>query len=163
MTETIIKKNSAVTIHYTLTNNLGELVDSSLGGQPLAYLHGARNIVVGLENALEGQQIGTILNVEVSPEEGYGAYREDLVQEVEKERFGDDFTLQVGDRFQVQTNQGPAIGCIDVINEKTVIVNFNHELAGKVLYFEIQVIDVRDASQEELEHGHIHGPGGHQH
>ena len=158
-----IKNDKVVLIHHTLKDDKGETIDSSDGQEPLGYLHGKKNIVVGLESVLDGQKAGQKLNVIVKPEDGYGIYDEKMKQEVEKSKFGKEAELQVGARFQAETPQGVTIACIKEIKDKTVIVDFNHELAGKTLYFDIEILDVRDASAEELEHGHVHGTGGHKH
>jgi FKBP-type peptidyl-prolyl cis-trans isomerase SlyD len=158
-----IAKDSVVAIDYTLTNSEGEVIDSSEGGEPLHYLHGAGNIIVGLESELEGKSSGDSLSVDVKSELAYGQRVEALVQEVPKEAFGELGELEVGMRFQAETEQGPVPVMVTGLTDETVTVDGNHPLAGQDLHFEVTVKEVREASKEELEHGHVHGPGGHHH
>jgi FKBP-type peptidyl-prolyl cis-trans isomerase SlyD len=159
-----ITQNSAVSFHYTLTDDQGQQIDSSAGQDPLAYLHGAGNIIPGLENALEGKSVGDQLNVEVSAEEGYGPVQQELIQEVPREAFQGVDTIEVGMQFEAQTGQGGAVPVtVTAVTDETVTVDGNHPLAGKTLNFDVTIADVREASEEELAHGHIHGPGGHHH
>ncbi len=159
-----ITQNSAVSFHYTLTDDQGQQIDSSAGQDPLAYLHGAGNIIPGLEKALEGKSVGDQLNVEVSAEEGYGPVQQELIQEVPREAFQGVDTIEVGMQFEAQTGQGGAVPVtVTAVTDETVTVDGNHPLAGKTLNFDVTIADVREASEEELAHGHIHGPGGHHH
>lgn len=150
-------------IHYTLKNDAGEVLDSSEGREPLVYLHGAGNIIPGLESALDGKTEGDQLNVSVEPEQGYGPHREDLVQSVPRESFQGVDQIDVGMRFQAESNQGPMVVTVTAVDDNNVTVDGNHPLAGENLNFEVQVVEVREASDEEKEHGHPHGPGGHEH
>ena len=159
-----ITQNSAVSFHYTLTDDQGQQIDSSAGQEPLAYLHGAGNIIPGLEKALEGKSAGDQLQVEVSAEEGYGPVQQELIQDVPREAFQGVETIEVGMQFEAQTGQGGAVPVtVTAVTDETVTVDGNHPLAGKALNFDVTIADVREASAEELEHGHIHGPGGHHH
>lgn len=159
-----IKHNSAVSFHYTLTDDGGQQLDSSAGGEPLAYLHGAGNIVPGLENALEGKNIGDSMTVAVSAAEGYGESQPELIQEVPRESFQGVDDIQVGMQFEAQTGNGQSVPVtVTAVTEAFVTVNGNHPLAGKNLNFDVSITDVRDPTQEELDHGHIHGPDGHNH
>ncbi|MBN3561654.1 FKBP-type peptidyl-prolyl cis-trans isomerase [Aliamphritea spongicola] len=158
-----VADNKVVLIHYTLTNAAGEVLDSSAGGEPLAYLHGKGNIVPGLENALTGKQVGDKQQVEVSPEEGYGQPNEELIQEVERNLFDGIDTIEIGMQFMAQTPWGEQPVVVTAVTDETVTVDGNHPLAGDVLNFDVEVVEVRDASEEELEHGHAHGAGGHHH
>jgi FKBP-type peptidyl-prolyl cis-trans isomerase SlyD len=159
-----ITQNSAVSFHYTLTDDQGQQIDSSAGQEPLAYLHGAGNIIPGLEKALEGKSAGDQLQVEVSAEEGYGPVQQELIQDVPREAFQGVETIEVGMQFEAQTGQGGAVPVtVTAVTDETVTVDGNHPLAGKALNFDVTIADVREASAEELEHGHIHGPGGHNH
>ncbi len=158
-----VADNKVVLIHYTLTNADGEVLDSSAGGEPLAYLHGKGNIVPGLENALTGKQVGDKQQVEVSPEEGYGLPNEELIQEVERNLFDGIDNIEVGMQFMAQTPWGEQPVVVTAVSDETVTVDGNHPLAGEVLNFDVEVAEVRDASEEELEHGHAHGAGGHHH
>jgi len=160
-----ISENSVVSIHYTLTNKTGETIDSSIErGEPLAYLHGAGNIIPGLENALVGKAAGDKLDVTVTPEEGYGERHEQLIQQVPKTAFeGNEENLQPGMQFQAQTEAGPRIFTITAVDGDDVTVDGNHPLAGQRLNFQVKIVAIRDASQEEVAHGHVHGEGGHHH
>ncbi|MDA7852105.1 peptidylprolyl isomerase [Porticoccaceae bacterium] len=159
-----ITENSAVSFHYTLTDEQGQEIDSSAGQDPLAYLHGAGNIIPGLEKALEGKSVGDQLNVEVSAEEGYGPVQHELIQDVPRSSFQGVESIEVGMQFEAQTGQGGSVPVtVTAVTDETVTVDGNHPLAGKNLNFDVTIADVREASAEELEHGHIHGPGGHNH
>ncbi len=158
-----VANQMVVSIHYTLTNAGGEVLDSSDGGEPLTYLHGAGNIIPGLESALEGQEAGSALKVEVAPEEGYGPVQDALIQEVPRSAFGDVEDIQEGMRFQAQTNQGPVPIVVTKVSDETITVDGNHPLAGQTLFFDVSIQEVRAATEDELSHGHAHGPGGHNH
>lgn len=129
----------------------------------MAYLHGAGNIVPGLENALTGKQSGDKLKVTVAPNDDYGLQDPARIQTVPREAFHGVAEIQVGMRFQADTSQGPVPVVVTAVTDKTVTVDGNHELAGHTLHFDVEIIDVRDATLEELTHGHVHGPGGHHH
>ena len=158
-----IAKDSVALFHYTLTNAKGEVLDSSSGGDPLAYLHGGGNIIPGLEKALEGKVAGDKLKVTVSPEEGYGKLDPTLVQQVPRRAFQGVADIQPGMSF---TTQGPH-GAMRVVVTKVlgdmVTIDGNHALAGETLNFDVEITEVRAATQEELDHGHVHGAGGHHH
>lgn len=158
-----VANEMVVSIHYTLTNSAGEVLDSSEGSEPLTYLHGAGNIIPGLESALEGQETGNALKVEVAPEQGYGLVQDALIQEVPREAFGDVEDIQEGMRFQAQTNQGPVPIVVTKVTDESITVDGNHPLAGQTLFFDVSIEEVRAATEEELTHGHAHGPGGHHH
>ncbi len=158
-----VKTNSVVHIDYTLTNDDGQVLDSSAGKQPLAYIHGHGNIIPGLEQAIEGKTRGDELNVTVTAEQAYGEHRSDLVQEVPRSAFAGVDNLEPGMRFQAETDQGPVPVTVTAVTAATVTVDANHELAGQQLNFAVRITDVRDATEEELSHGHVHGPGGRQH
>jgi FKBP-type peptidyl-prolyl cis-trans isomerase SlyD len=159
----VIAQDKVVLIHYTLTNEAGETLDSSSGGEPLAYLHGQGNIISGLEKALDGKQAGDKMNVRVEPADGYGLRDDELIQQVPRRQFGG-ANLKPGMQFHAQSSQGHArVVTVTRIVGDMVTVDGNHPLAGKVLNFDVEVAEVRDATQEELEHGHVHGPGGHHH
>jgi len=153
-----ITANSAVTFHYTLTDTDGVELDSSTDQEPLAYLHGHNNIIPGLENALEGRASGDSLDVTIEPAEAYGIINPEMVQEVPRSSFEGVEDIQPGMRFQADTNQGPVPVVITAVSEETVTVDGNHPLAGKTLNFSVTVESVREATADELEHGHIHGP-----
>lgn len=158
-----IAQNSVVAFHYTLTNDAGEVLDSSEGREPLTYLHGAGNIIPGLEKELEGRSAGDKLNAVVSPAEGYGETQPQLVQEVPRDAFQGVDNVEPGMQFQAQTQGGPLMVTVTKVEGDTVTVDGNHPLAGQTLNFAVEIASVREASQEEIEHGHVHGEGGHQH
>jgi len=159
-----ITANKVVLIDYTLTDDSNQVLDSSAGGEPLAYLHGARNIIPGLEQALEGKQAGDELNVRVAPAEAYGERDDRLVQMVPREMFEDSSEIQVGMQFHSSDEAGN-VTVVTVTNttDDTITVDANHPLAGVSLTFAVKVVEVRDATAEEMSHGHVHGPGGHHH
>lgn len=158
-----IQPNSVVTLHYTLTDNDGNVIDQSEDGSFL-YLHGAMNIIPGLEKALTGKSAGDEFTVKVSPEEGYGHRDPARIQEVPKEMFQDASEIQVGLQFHAQSPDGHAIVVtVKEIKDDVVVIDANHALAGVDLNFSIKVVDVREASEEEIAHGHVHGPHGHHH
>ncbi len=158
-----IAENTAVSFHYTLTNDQGEVLDSSSGREPLAYLHGAGSIVPGLENAMEGKAAGDKFEVKVPAAEGYGERHEGMIQSVPRSAFQGVEQIEVGMQFQARGPQGAMSVTVAAVNDDEVTVDGNHPLAGENLNFSIEVVSVREASAEELSHGHVHGPGGHQH
>ncbi|HET8790101.1 MAG TPA: peptidylprolyl isomerase [Modicisalibacter sp.] len=158
-----IAQNSVVAFHYTLTNDEGEVLDSSEGREPLTYLHGAGNIIPGLEKELEGRENGEKLQVAVNPEEGYGETQPSLVQEVPRDSFQGVESIEPGMQFQAQTQGGPLMVTVTKVEGDTVVVDGNHPLAGQKLNFDVEIAEVREATPEEAEHGHVHGEGGHQH
>lgn len=158
-----IAQNSVAAFHYTLTDDDGQVIDSSQGREPLAYLHGKGNIVLGLEKQMEGREVGAKFVADVAPEEGYGARQEELMQQVPRAAFQGVDDIQPGMQFQGNGPQGPINVTVSKIENDVVFIDANHPLAGKTLHFTIEVTDVRDATAEELEHGHVHGAGGHHH
>lgn len=159
---TAIANDHVVRFNYTLTNQEGQILDQSQG-EPLAYLHGAHNIIPGLENALLGKTAGEKLKVTVPAAEGYGEYYADLVQEVPREMFQGVDQIQPGMQFQAQTDDGVQLVTVKSVDDQNVIVDANHPLAGQDLTFDVEIVDVRPATDVELEHGHVHGAGGHHH
>lgn len=159
-----ITANKVVSIHYTLKDDAGETLDSSSGGDPLSYLHGHMNIVPGLESQLEGLSLGATKSVVVSPEEGYGPRMEEAIQKVPQAEFPTEIPREIGLQIMAQGPDGqPFPLWIIGVDDDHVTVDGNHPLAGQNLNFEVEVVDIRDATPEELEHGHAHGPGGHEH
>ncbi len=155
--------NTVVLIHYTLTNDDGETLDTSSGREPLAYLHGGGNIIPGLERALTGKKTGDTLTVSIVPAEAYGLRDDTLLEVVPRTEFGGTEDLEVGMQFQVQTPAGVRIVTITGLEGDEVTLDGNHPLAGETLHFAVEVTEVRAASEEELAHGHVHGAGGHHH
>ncbi len=158
-----ITENSVVSFHYTLTDKDGQVIDSSTGNAPLTYLHGVGQIVPGLENALVGKAVGEKLDVEVTAAEGYGEHHDFMVQQVPRDAFQGVDEIEPGMQFQAQTPQGGMTVTVTAVDATTVTVDGNHPLAGKNLFFAVEIVSVRAASAEELEHGHVHGEGGHHH
>ncbi|WP_110656409.1 peptidylprolyl isomerase [Salinicola halimionae] len=158
-----IAQNSVVAFHYTLTNDAGEVLDSSEGRDPLTYLHGSGNIIPGLEKELEGHGSGDKLKVAVAPDEGYGEVQPALVQEVPRDAFQGVDEVEPGMQFQAQTQEGPLMVTITKVEGDTVTVDGNHPLAGEKLNFDVEIAEVREATEEEVSHGHVHGEGGHEH
>lgn len=150
-------------MHYTLKDDKGLTLDTSDGREPLAYIQGVGNIIPGLEKEMEGKEVGDKLQAVISPEEAYGVRQENLVQKVPKSGFQGDEELKEGMQVQVSTNNGVAIATVAGIDGEEVTLDLNHPLADVTLHFDVEVMDVRDATKDELEHGHVHGPGGHQH
>jgi len=158
-----IANGKVVSIHYKLQSDTGETLDSSEGREPLAYLQGHGNIISGLENALVDKGVGDKLKVSVKPEEGYGERSDELVHSVPLSEFEDASQIQVGTRIRVETNHGEHIAVVTSIEDDVAKIDLNHPLAGETLHFDVEIMEVRDATEEELSHGHVHGPGWHHH
>ena len=160
-----IAPNTVVTMTYTLTNAEGQVLDQVDASHPFVYMQGAHNIIPGLEQALAGKQAGDTAVVTVQPEDAYGEYNEQLTQQVPRQMFGNvpEDQLVVGAQFQAQTNGGVEIITIADVDGDMITIDANHPLAGETLTFDVRILDVRAATPEEIEHGHAHGPGGHQH
>lgn len=159
---TAIANDHVVKFNYTLTNGEGQILDKS-EGEPLAYLHGAGNIIPGLENALTGKVAGDKLTVTVPAAEGYGEYHAEMVQEVPRQMFQGVDNIQAGMQFQAQTDDGIQIVTVKAVEGENIIIDANHPLAGQDLTFDVEITEVRAATAEELDHGHVHGEGGHHH
>lgn len=153
-----ITENKVASIHYKLTGDDGEILDSSEGREPLDYLHGHNNIVNGLEKALTGKAQGDAVKVSVSPEEGYGAHDPEMIVDVPREHLPV-LNLEEGMQFSAETSGGMRLFTVREIGEDTVKLDGNHPLAGETLHFDVEVIGVRDATDEELQHGHVHAGG----
>ena len=158
-----IASNCVVLIHYTLTNDAGETLDSSAGREPLAYMHGQGNIIAGLEAALVSRSAGDKLNVRIAPSDGYGDVDPSLVQEVPRSALRGIDDVTVGMRLQTQSARGPQVVVVTAVSDESVSIDANHPLAGQHLNFAVEITEVRAASAEELAHGHVHGAGGHPH
>lgn len=154
-----VAKNTVVALDYTLTDDAGQILDQSRQGE-FIYLHGAHNIIPGLENALTGKTIGDRLDVIVSPQEGYGERNMELTQVVPIDMFESVEEVTVGQQFHAQAGNGqPILVTVIAVDEGNVTIDGNHPLAGKQLHFDVTVVNVREASQEEIDHGHVHMPG----
>ena len=159
-----IADGHVVTLHYRLTLDDGSIADESFGGEPLVYLHGHGNIVPGLEQKLAGKSAKDTDDVTVTPADGYGEYDPTLDQQVPRSAFPADAELQVGVAFQAQTQEGKPITLwIRAIQGDEVTVSPNHPMAGQTLNFHVEIVEVREATAQEKEHGHAHGPAGHDH
>jgi FKBP-type peptidyl-prolyl cis-trans isomerase SlyD len=158
-----IAVDRVVTIHYTLKDDNGAVLDSSAGGEPLAYIQGHGNLVSGLEKALEGKQDGDTLAVSVAPADGYGIRDEALIQRVPKRSLQGSGQIKKGMQFQARTDGGMRTFTVTAVIGDMVTLDGNHPLADQTLHFDIEIVGVREATTEELEHGHVHGAGGHHH
>lgn len=159
-----IQQEKVVTMHYHLTNAQGEVLDTSRGNEPLTYLHGAGNLIPGLERELDGLATGMTKTVQVEPSDGYGEYDAGMVETLPRQALEGIDNLQVGMELQAQSRDGQTtIVRVAEVRDDNVVVDANHPLAGMTLTFEVEIVDIRDATTEELTHGHAHGAGGHQH
>lgn len=160
-----IAQNTVVAMTYTLTNDQGDILDQADTSHPFVYLHGANNIIPGLENALTGKQAQDSMVVNIAPADAYGERDDRLTQQIPREMFGDVPAEQLvpGAQFQAQTNGGIEIITIAAVDANTITIDANHPLAGVTLTFDLTILAVRPASVEEVAHGHVHGVGGHHH
>jgi FKBP-type peptidyl-prolyl cis-trans isomerase SlyD len=158
-----IAKGKVVSMDYTLTDDAGEMLDTSKGGTPLVYLHGIGGIIPGLERGLEGRSTGDNVQVKVAPEDAYGLHQDALIESVPRSAFRGVEKIEPGMTFQAAQNGQTRVVTVVGVDQDTVRVDANHPLAGKTLYFDVTIVEVRDATPEELQHGHAHGPGGHHH
>ena len=153
-----IAEQSVVSIHYTLTNDAGETLDTSDGREPLVYLHGAQNIISGLESELTGKSVGDSFDVTIQPEEAYGTVNPQLVQTVPHSAFEGVEKVEPGMQFQARGDDGETqVITVTEVTDSGVTVDGNHPLAGQVLNFSVRVEEIRAATEEEIAHGHIHG------
>lgn len=163
----LIEKNMVVTFHYRVSESGREALEDSRGGEPLVYLHGYGGMIPGVEEALTGKQAGEHVTVSVPPEKGYGPRNEDAVQRISKSHVLNapkgKVKFEPGMLVQVNTPRGPRSVIVLKVGMTTLDVDANHPLAGRTLDFDIDVVDVREASEEEVAHGHAHGVGGHDH
>lgn len=158
-----VEQNKVVSLNYTLKNSEGLLIDTSEGREPLVYLHGVGGLIPGLESELEGLEANAKVDVVIKPEDAYGTRRDDLMHVVSKDGFQGDEEMQVGMQVQLDTENGPMVAMIAKIEDKEVTLDLNHPLADMTLHFNVEVLDVREATADEISHGHAHGPGGHNH
>ncbi len=159
----IISKDKVVSIEYTLRDDKGNILDSSDGHEPLAYLHGNGNLVPGLESQLEGRSANDSLKVSVAPADGYGVFEASQIVNVPRSQFTGVTDLSVGMQFTASGPDGDRIVTVTKIENDIVTVDGNHPLAGQTLNFDVKIVGVRDATAEEMSHGHVHGAGGHHH
>ena len=158
-----LTKDKVAVINFTLKNKGGEIIDQSNDGT-FTYLHGAKNIIPGLENALEDKQAGDKTSVVIEPKEAYGEHDLEKIQRVPLSMFPDDVEITEGMQFEAQSPEGaPVLVTVTEIDAGEVVVDENHPMAGVQLHFEVELVEVRDATEQELEHGHVHGPHGHDH
>jgi FKBP-type peptidyl-prolyl cis-trans isomerase SlyD len=158
-----ITQDQVVSIHYTLKDEAGGIIDRSAEGEPLTYLHGHGNLIPGLERELTGKSTGDRLEVRIAPADGYGEYDRRLVQRVPRRSLKGIASVQVGMQLHAQTPQGTRAVTVTQLSGDMVTLDANHPLAGKTLHFQVEVAAVRAATAEELSHGHVHGAGGHHH
>ena len=145
-----IEKNKWVAIHYTLKDENGSEIDSSVGGAPLGYLHGNGYLIFGLENALEGKEAGDKFHVTIQPKDAYGEYDPQFAMEISRDKFEFDGDIEVGMQFQAMTPQGPSFVHVTKVDGDKITIDANHQLAGKVLNFDVEVVEVREPTEEEL-------------
>lgn len=159
-----IEKHAVVTIDFELKDDNGNVIDTSAGGDPMLYLHGTNKIIKGLEKALAGKIKGDSLSVAIPPEDGYGVHDDTKIQSVSRDMFEDQSLVKVGEQFMAEGPNGEHLTItITEVTDDKVVIDGNHPLAGKNLNFKIEIKDVRKATQEEIDHGHAHGVGGHHH
>ena len=156
--------NKVVTLNFTLSDETGNVLDSTDQGGPFSYISGSGMVLPKLEEAVNGMIIGTKKQLKLDAKDGYGEYNEDAIQAVGKENFPQDFILEAGMEYMASNPDGVQMPfVITSVEDETVTIDFNHPLAGKNLNFDLELLDVRDATAEELAHGHVHGAGGHHH
>ncbi|HAA74702.1 TPA: peptidylprolyl isomerase [Candidatus Latescibacteria bacterium] len=158
-----IQDGVVVGMHYTLKNYGGDTLDTSKGQDPMVFLYGFGNIIEGLEKAMAGKAVGDAFHVTVEPEDGYGVRDDALQQSIARSDFEGIDDIQVGMRFLAETEDGPVPIRVVAIEDDKITVDGNHELAGERLHFSVSIESVREAEAEEIQHGHVHGPGGHDH
>lgn len=154
-----ITNNTAVSIHYTLTNDAGDKIDSTDGGEPMVYLHGSGNIITGLEKALYNKNPGDKFSVRVEAADAYGEFSEDMIQTISIEMFDGIKKVEAGMQFHTAVNSGAGIITVLKVDGDDVTIDSNHPLAGQALNFDVEIVSVRLATKEEISHGHIHSTG----
>lgn len=158
-----IKENAVVGMHYHLTDDGGQVLDTSKGKEPLYFISGLGHIIPGLDKELQGKKTGDKFNAVIEPDMAYGERDDNMIQKIPKTQFEAPGEIEVGMQFEVQTEVGALLVNVSAVEGDEITVDGNHPLAGVRLTFDIEVTEVRDATKEELEHGHVHGPGGHEH
>ena len=151
-----IENDLVASFDYTLKDDKGAVLDTSEGREPLSYLHGAGNIIPGLENELQGRREGDNFTADIGPEDAYGTYSDEMIFSVTKDKFDDPGQVTQGLQFQAEINGKPRICTVSKIDGEDVEIDANHPLAGMTLHFDVTVRDVRKATSEELDHGHVH-------
>jgi FKBP-type peptidyl-prolyl cis-trans isomerase SlyD len=159
-----ILTNKVISFNYTLKDDEGTILDSSANKEPLTFLSGSQQIIPKLEEALSGMIIGSKKNIKIAAADAYGEYSEDAIQKIKMDQFPKEANIEVGMTYIANSPDGKQMPfLVSEINEQDITVDFNHPLAGKNLEFDVELLDVRDATPEEIQHGHVHGPGGHHH
>jgi len=153
-----VEDKKVVSIHFTLKNKLGDILETSQGEPPLDFIQGCGNIIPGLEKALRDKQAGDQLNVIIAPEDAYGMRDESLLQTVPLSDFSGQDNLEEGAEIDVETTQGICTAMIAKVNTDNVILDLNHPLASETLHFDVEITNIREAKKDELEHGHVHDP-----
>jgi len=156
-----IGKHAVVEIHYTLKNDAGEVLDSSAGGEPLMYLHGTHGLIQGLENELAGRVTGDKFNAVIPPELAYGETDADLIHTIDRSMFRGVDNIEPGMVFTAQGENGQQQITVKAVDGDQIIIDGNHEMAGQTLHFDVEVVSVREATPEEIDHGHVHAHGDH--
>jgi FKBP-type peptidyl-prolyl cis-trans isomerase SlyD len=156
-----ITNNTAVSIHYTLTNDAGEKIDSTEGGEPMVYLHGRGNIITGLEKALHSKNPGDKFSARVEAADAYGEFSDDMIQTISIEMFDGIDKVEAGMQFHTAANSGSGIITVLKVDGDDITIDSNHPLAGQALNFDVEIVSVRLATKEEISHGHIHSAGCH--
>ena len=156
-------KDAVVTIDYTLTDTTGQVIDTSKGKDPLPYIHGHATIIPGLERALDGKSVGDRIQVTIAPVDAYGEKDAKMVSKMPRSAFQGAPQLAVGMKFEARGDQGAQVVTVTDITGDEVTIDGNHPMAGVTLNFDVTIKDIRQATAEELAHGHVHGPGGHHH
>ncbi len=160
----LLDKNKVITFNYTLKDEQGNILDSTGSSGPFSFLSGNQQILPKLEAALDGMLLGSKKNIKICAADAYGEYNELAVQQVDRSNFPEDTDLQPGMQFFANSPDGHSMPFIIAeVNQDQVTIDFNHPLAGKNLEFDVELLDIRDATAEEIAHGHVHGPGGHHH
>ena len=158
-----VEDNRIVSFHYKLTDSEGQQIESSREHEPMSYLHGANNIIAGLEREMTGRKAGDEFSVTVQPEDAYGTRSEANIQRIPLKRLGKVPRPRVGQVLALQTQQGPVQVTVVKVGKFNLDVDANHPLSGQALTFDVEIMSIRDATEEEIGHGHAHGPGGHDH
>ncbi len=158
-----IAQNSVVSMHYTLKNAEGEIIDQSEQQEPLVYIHGHGQIIPGLENAMDGRILGDKFQISIPPESGYGEFNQAMIQKVPLSMFDTVEPIEPGMQFHAETSNGMQVVTVVAVDDNEVTLDGNHPLAGQNLHFEVEILQIRPATTEELDHGHVHGAGGHHH